>query len=163
MTQREPVKARDVLLSHWDHRVPVDLFALARALGIEVSCGPGSEDEETDLCAVVSCGAGRPRVRVSPSAAEPRRRFALAHAIGHVYLRHEGEFLDRISTYSTTQHDLAEAACNRFAVELLMPESAVKHFIMKLKVQDLRALARRFGVSEVAMRYQLQRLGWISR
>lgn len=163
MTQLSPVKAQDVLRSYWDGRIPVDLFALARALGVNIVGGLEAEEEGAGLCAVVSCDTVSPKVRLSSSALELRRRFALAHAIGHVCLRHQGDFYDRIATYSVTERDSAEAACNRFAMELLMPESAIKNLIVKRNVTDLRRLAQLFAVSEVAMRYRLQRLGWIPR
>jgi Zn-dependent peptidase ImmA (M78 family) len=59
-------------------------------------------------------------------------------------------------------YDPVESSANRFAAELLMPESAVRSMISDKAYSNLSALATAFNVSEVAMKYRLKNLGLVS-
>jgi Zn-dependent peptidase ImmA (M78 family) len=101
-----------------------------------------------------------------------RRRFTIAHELGHLQL-HPGRalildtsvrvnFRDPLSSLAT---DREEIEANRFAAALLMPPELVIQ-TAAVAPQDpdglVRSLARRFKVSQPAMGYRLINLGILS-
>lgn len=88
-----------------------------------------------------------------------RKRFTIAHELGHYCLHHrdgdEISYADLRSTISSPK----EAEANRFASELLMPENLVKEEHNKLLFPTVGALADRFAVSRQAMKIRLIKLG----
>lgn len=93
---------------------------------------------------------------------EPRRRFSIAHELGHHLLRHYDNFhIDPERTASDGHppgYDWRdERAANDFAAQLLMPATWVSaHF---KRSRDVPRLADQFRVSHEAMRYRLVNLG----
>jgi len=93
----------------------------------------------------------------------PRRRFTVAHEIGHHLLHSDGAaVLCRPADVETAQASerAREREANRFAAELLMPEALVRAAADR-DGPDPIALAPRFGVSDVAMGYRLVTLGYM--
>lgn len=104
-----------------------------------------------------------------------RRRFTIAHEIGHfrMHLPIEGVFPDRpqdiveLSSYgedpaADSDHLRREREANIFASALLMPEPLVAEHA-KASGFNLPALAERFEVSVPAMRLRLRLLGVLPR
>jgi hypothetical protein len=93
----------------------------------------------------------------------PRRRFTVAHEIGHHLLHSDGKaVLCRPADVETAQASerAREREANRFAAELLMPEAMVREAADR-DGPDPIALAPAFGVSDVAMGYRLVTLGYM--
>lgn len=156
--------ASATLRAHWDGQVPVNVVAVARGLRLEVIADAELSARGDGLSAVLEHGAsGQLTLRYNSKDAHVRQRFAIAHAIGHFVLGHRGVREDPPGHFSARVLNPEERACNRFATELLMPAPSVKHVIMKEELTDIQALAERFAVSEVAMAYRLEQLGWIPR
>jgi Zn-dependent peptidase ImmA (M78 family)/DNA-binding XRE family transcriptional regulator len=87
-----------------------------------------------------------------------RRRFTIAHELGHYLLEHHDRFHIDVEEGELLGHDWrAERAANDFAAELLMP----RRFVIDAfkKTHDPGLLAQRFEVSELAMGYRLVNLG----
>jgi len=76
-----------------------------------------------------------------------RKRFTIAHEIGHLKLNHLEDIVYRDSTTSLGTNE-NEVKANAFAAELLMPEELVRYAYNLLK--SVSKTARVFGVSEVA-------------
>jgi Zn-dependent peptidase ImmA (M78 family) len=105
-------------------------------------------------------------VGVNSLHAPNRQRFTLAHEIGHVVLhRHilEGAVhVDRVllrDRNSSTGTDQLEIQANAFASELLMPTDILENALGGRQVvldddADVAALAKKFRVSESAMRFR---------
>jgi len=95
---------------------------------------------------------------VDASLSEVRKRFAVAHALGHLALGHGGDFYCPESERSSR-----EAEANRFAAALLMPAPVVKALWLKLDggppAAKVRAIAERLRVSREALGYRLTELG----
>jgi Zn-dependent peptidase ImmA (M78 family) len=100
----------------------------------------------------------------------PRRRFTAAHELGHAVLHRDrmGRFRadEKIAEGADQPDDQMEREANRFAVELLMPESVIRARAVELKkehgccprgVLEYR-LAAELLVSQQAMRYRLNGL-----
>jgi IrrE N-terminal-like domain len=93
----------------------------------------------------------------------PRRRFTVAHEIGHHLLHSDGAtVLCRPADVEAAAGDerAREREANRFAAELLMPEALVRA-AADADGPDPIALARRFDVSDVAMGFRLVTLGYL--
>lgn len=152
--------------------VPVDLIAKAEGLPIV----------ETSLRSDVS-GALLRRADVSAIAvnnAHPhtRRRFTIAHELGHHILRHPGEadHLDwqftviRRDGASSDRTDTYEMEANFFAASLLMPREWLRKDVearvranhtVGMSEQDISTLASRYEVSSTSMKYRLMNLALI--
>ena len=88
-----------------------------------------------------------------------RRRFTIAHEIGHHFLHSDGAtVLCRAADVDQAEEAarLKEREANRFAAELLMPEELVREH--GAREADVAELARTFDVSPIAMAYRLVNL-----
>jgi Zn-dependent peptidase ImmA (M78 family) len=99
------------------------------------------------------------RVIVNADESEARRRFTLAHEVGHWICQClEGTTAAvycRDKDVSTAADRALEREANVFAAELLMPEPAVR----SRYGEDPEETAVRFGVSGEAMRWRLYSFG----
>lgn len=86
-----------------------------------------------------------------------RQRFSLAHEFKHV-LDHPFIAEAYSKLRGQAAGDWAEQLCDSFAAFLLMPKALVKRLYCDQGVQEVQALARRFQVSQAAMRIRLLQL-----
>jgi Zn-dependent peptidase ImmA (M78 family) len=81
------------------------------------------------------------QILCAPDLSQERRRFTIAHELGHVVLARRGEKPVR-------QSRELERLCDMFAAELLMPTATFIQAVGRVvHVQDIPALARSFQVS----------------
>jgi hypothetical protein len=106
----------------------------------------------------------RKEVWVSEHEPWERRRFSIAHEVGH-YLLHVGDISDGVFCRAAdlrpdpeSPERLREREANRFAAELLMPEQLVAREVGR-HGPDPVALAPLFAVSDLAMGFRLVNLG----
>jgi hypothetical protein len=135
---------------------PVPLDRVAAVLGIEVREDenmPGSEDGRLVEMLPPDSPDQLPVVYLNAHKASTRKRFTLAHEIGHFHIDNVPEYAAAArGTGSTSQR---ERLMNAFAGELLMPAALLEPFITE-HGEDVSAVAARFGVSEAAARRQLE-------
>ncbi len=92
-----------------------------------------------------------------------RRLFTLAHELCHAILAAPG-----ISNYSSTSNDV-EQFCNKFAANLLAPESLISQALSKTRTAPsinsdfVRLFSNRIGISQEATVLRLSELGIFSR
>ena len=161
-------QAQALLEQHAIKAVPVPVDRIVKSLGIRVEYAP-LDDELSGLAHIRD---GVPVIGVNALHAPNRQRFTLAHELGHLRL-HQRELVravhvDRGSlrrdALAAEGVDPIEMEANAFASELLMPTglliSALERHPVDLE-DDLAvaALAKRFRVSDAAMRYRLNSLG----
>nr|WP_301864480.1 ImmA/IrrE family metallo-endopeptidase [Bifidobacterium catenulatum] len=157
--------------------LPVDLKAIAEAIGLQSEMRYLPNDVDGLL---VRTETGAPfKAVMNASTSDNRRRFTLAHEIGH-YIhqfqnsKKDGPLGDVVSVEDTaysggsqvyahrdhrssTGHDSNERWANSFAASLLMPASIVRvMWASGMKPDDM---ALRFGVSLQALTYRLKNLG----
>jgi len=113
---------------------PIDIFALAHDMGIEVEL---TDDDE--MGALVLEGT-KATIRMSKKIAHSRQRFTVAYEIGRLAL---GPCTDPVA--------------NRFAAELLMPEDRMR--IVAQALSSVHEMASYFDVSTDAIIYRLKILG----
>ena len=158
---------------------PIDVNTIASKLGIDVV-----DDrclEERDAIGEISVTGGSAVIRINPvqNSYEPRRRFTLAHEIGHFCLHIESKsaFTDSSKTMSRTESywDVYESEANGFAAQLLMPKHLVfehgERILSEYKIETHREkmpidvfisnMAKTFIVSNKSMEYRLKNLNII--
>ena len=148
--------------------IPVPVERIAKSLGIRVEYAP-LDDELSGLAHIRD---DLPIIGINALHAPNRQRFTLAHELAHVRLhRRELEGAVHVDRGSLRRDALAadgvdpiEIEANAFAAELLMPThlliSALERHPIDLEDDDaVAALAKRFRVSDAAMRYRLNSLG----
>jgi Zn-dependent peptidase ImmA (M78 family) len=149
-------KARDILRQHWNLEFPVNVGQIAKALGMTIE-----EHSDIDYSGRLKY-VGRPKVpviEVNANDVRMRQRFTIAHEIGHHALGHGEGKRDTIDEFSLSNTSPVERAANQFAAELLMPESRIRNLIFEEGIKDLKKLASKADVSQVAMQYRLKNLG----
>ena len=174
MVDREVEAARALLARYCDTYpladdapVPVDDIAES-LLGLLVRLAPLEEGVSGILL------LRQREIRVNSTECErwpARRRFTVAHEIGHWEL-HASEveegFICRFGDVREEQPDkgspeqVREREANRFAAELLMPESRVRARVGAVGVQ-VPELADEFDVSALAMAWRLHNLEYITQ
>lgn len=149
--------ARFLLANYWNGQLPVDPEAIARACGVRVDPKFGLDGAS----GMFEFTGDVPVISYSVIESKVRQRFTIAHELGHWALSHGRSFRDEPSNFSTTSYSPKERAANQFAAELLMPADAVNVAISQQRISDIGQLARMFNVSQIAMTYRLQNLGWL--
>jgi|ERR1051326_4405118 Zn-dependent peptidase ImmA (M78 family) len=164
--------AEDLADERGKGRVPINVESIAHSLGLEVmkaNLGP-------DVSGLLVFNGAKAQVYVQEKDHEVRRRFTIAHEIGHHYLRHQfengehvhvdrGNYISQRGPRSSDGIDPKEVEANQFAASLLMPSKLLRARITKLpKAKPLldhhvSLLAREFRVSEQAMTIRLTGLG----
>ena len=159
-------------------KAPVDIDQIETNLDIKVE-----EDfslELRDVVGEIFFKDGLPTVKINPvkNSYLPRRRFTLAHEIGHFCLhsaKSKTGFTDSMKTMSRTESywDVRESEANNFAAQLLMPKSLIiaegQKYIESYKSRTgkkgiqpcifIEAMADIFEVSSKAMEYRLKNIG----
>lgn len=149
--------ANDVLKAHWDGKLPVNPFAIAKMMGIEVMESDPLSAESGHYC----YRDGAPLITYNPADAAVRQRFTLAHEIGHHIHGDIDAPRDTSEQFNSKSRDPREVAANRFAAALLMPAALVKYLVREKRITDLASLAKSFGVSTAAMEFRLKAIGLI--
>jgi len=156
--------------------VPIE--KIAKRHGIDVRCHPIDEEGVSGFLARQP-GRGA-IIGVNSHHSAKRRRFTIAHELGHYFLHGEqGQqevHVDRTqqftvklrSALSSQGEDTEEVEANLFAAELLMPtrfierDFARQSFDLSDDDEAVATLANRYGVSTQAMSIRLAYLGLIS-
>jgi Zn-dependent peptidase ImmA (M78 family) len=152
-------------------RPPVDVERVAKHLHLKIAHAELGEG----VSGLLISKGDRTAIAVQASDAPNRKRFTIAHEIGHFYLRHQfepgehvhvdhGHAITPRNSRSSTGVDPKEIEANQFAACLLMPTKLLEARIKALRTSSLRDshvtyLANEFEVSEQAMTIRLSTLG----
>jgi Zn-dependent peptidase ImmA (M78 family) len=168
--QKADAEALRILQSAEITAPPVNVDQIAKKLGATVL----QDDLDPEVSGLLYRRLGSTVIAVNRDQAETRRRFTIAHELGHFRL-HDGRPLivdhvvrarinlrDHRSSLATNREEIE---ANRFAATLLMPPDFVHaqmHDVIKKGLGELatiEALAKKFGVSPQAMGFRLTNLG----
>jgi Zn-dependent peptidase ImmA (M78 family) len=164
---RARTAATELLEKHGAASIPVNVERVAKAEGVRVEYAP----LDGELSGLAHVRDGVPIIGVNMLHAPNRQRFTLAHELGHIFLHrpqlelavHVDRGSLRRDPVSAAGTDPQEIEANAFASELLMPEHLIKAALegkaIDLEDDDaIAALAKRFRVSDAAMRLRLDTL-----
>ena len=148
---------------------PVPVKRIAKALGAHLRFSP----LDYELSGMIYVNKGTPIIGVNVLHHPNRQRFTIAHECGHLVF-HKEQITKEVhvdKAFLMLMRDSISAAgvnnmeieANRFAAELLMPESLLAKALGNepFDVDDegvVKALARNFKVSPAAMRFRLGNL-----
>ena len=165
-------KVHAVLEEFWDHTLPIRVEEIAQKMGLIVV--PYALEDDISGVLVVENGVGT--IGYNHHESQVRRRFTIAHELGHFELHRDQSslFLDKRfkvlfrsqSTPETRLNQQLEQEANAFAAALLMPEDVLRNEIANIEFDlggedALKKLASIFNVSSTAMSYRMARLGLI--
>ena len=143
-----------------------DVRAIANRIGITIVEGKIEVPNKKSVSGLIKLNGreGRPVIAVAQDQSEERKRFTIAHEIGH-FILHRTRMVhvdtDEVTAFrdsiSSTATDPNEMQANQFAAELLMPTNEVKNRInIGLAVGEemidiIRALSVTYRVSTLAV------------
>jgi Zn-dependent peptidase ImmA (M78 family) len=166
---RSDAAAKTLLTQFGIDEAPIDPVLIAEKLGVLVV----PQDMPDDVSGMLLRRGDEQVIGVNQKHHENRRRFTVAHELGHLRL-HRGRplildtdtrvnFRDTVSSMAT---DREEMEANRFAAALLAPEPMVRRAAREAEFRTAQQLvlimARHFEMSEMAMNYRLINLGIIA-
>lgn len=149
--------ARNVLNRFWNRSIPVNPFEIAQSAGAQVY--PDHSMTSQGLSGSFMFENNLPIIRYNPDDAYVRRRFTVAHEIGHWVLNHGPSMRDTAHNYRMDTVYYQERDANSFAAELLMPQQVVEWMVYQNQMTDVRKMADLLEVSGAAMHYRLLNLG----
>jgi Zn-dependent peptidase ImmA (M78 family) len=158
-------RATQVLRDHGMLDMVVDPVKLANGAGLRVY---NAKFGQENVHGLIALRGGTPRVYVNADDHSVRKRFTIAHELGHFFLHlasSEGEFIDDADNFRVpvepdtawTEERRQEWEANVFAAALLMNERLVRR--MWPEIRDIEGMARWFQVSQQAMAIRLDELG----
>jgi Zn-dependent peptidase ImmA (M78 family) len=171
MAQNAQQIARN-LLQKTENKLPVDILAIAKTYNIDVN----EVQLEDTVSGVLVVKEGRAIIGVNKTHHPNRKRFSIAHELGHYFLHSKNSnsevFIDAAPVFFRDEHssdgtEYQEIQANAFAAELLMPESLLKAELRNGPIDAfddtaLQRLASLFEVSIQALSIRLTRLGLIT-
>lgn len=155
------LKKHDVLLP------PIPVKSIAENLGVRVK----SYDLGDNVSGVLVVKQGIGTIGVNEKDPPVRKRFTIAHELGH-YILHQKKsdlFIDKKykvhfrDSKSTTGEYQNEREANAFAAALLMPQNMLIADLERYEISDDKAvsnLARKYKVSELAMSIRISNLNF---
>jgi Zn-dependent peptidase ImmA (M78 family) len=157
-------QAVDVLRQHGLYSLPIDPVLLANKLGIKVN---NAKFADESIASLIAKRGTISRILVEQSDLPYRKRFSIAHELGHhfLHLHADGEIVskraDMFRQREPTDEPISadrrrEIEANWFAAALLMPAELVRAEWMKKP--SITHMAHAFNVSEEAMGYRVDTL-----
>lgn len=158
----------------------VNVEMLAKKEGVDLT-EESFEDGQISGFIQMKTGNGRPAIVVNSANSDERRRFTIAHELGHYFLHknqsvhiddvdtadltldHREMVLYRDATASQATH-ICEIQANQYAAELLMPRVSITQDAAALREQNygmseiVEKLSGKYKVSQSAMAIRLNKL-----
>jgi Zn-dependent peptidase ImmA (M78 family) len=152
---------------------PVPVETIAEKMGAILVFEP-FEGKEDDISGILYRKGDNTIIGINSAHSETRRRFSIAHELGHLALHRKELFVDKVvridfrDRTSSLAIKAEEIAANAFAAGLLMPRDFLAREILRklskrssqpAKEKLINHLAKTFKVSPQAMEYRLINLG----
>ncbi|MBB3119723.1 ImmA/IrrE family metallo-endopeptidase [Pseudoduganella violacea] len=149
--------AKEILEQYWDGRLPIRPEQIAERMQMAMVGRGGAGDEGYNFSGYFSMRNGKPTIEYNVNDSLVRRRFTVAHELGHYVLGHQDAPRDYPDSFGSKNSSPIEQQANKFAAELLMPAYVVKAMALAGS-NSLDELANIFVVSKVAMGHRLSNL-----
>ena len=139
----------EILIKEKITKLPIDIVELCKKLNIEVKYN-SLESGDSGSCTVVD---GTPYIFVSQNCSEQRKRFTIAHELGHILLSHVGKY--RLVNREPSPNDnIIEQEANVFASRLLAPACV----LWGCKVKTAEEIAKLCDISNQAATFRMERM-----
>lgn len=152
-------EAINILNQYWDEKIPVDLVNIAKAMGVSVV----ERNLSPNTAGVIYYDGDLVNIDININNNLVRKRFTLAHELGHLQLGHlqncNPKFRVDDNHFYSNEENCDERDANNFAIELLIPEEAIKLLVRKKSVTSIDELSSYFLASKLAVGYRIQNLG----
>ena len=155
MNYKEYQKSRDlaweILLREKVRALPVDVLQICKRLGIRVVQlrEPRAEAGDGYSCII----EGVPYICIASDAPHARRRFTVAHELGHILLGHVGKHR-LVNREPSPDDDPIEQAANVFAARLLAPACV----LWGCKATSAEEIATLCDISPTAAKIRAERM-----
>jgi Zn-dependent peptidase ImmA (M78 family) len=163
-------KTSALLKSLGEVSLPIKIEEIARLKGLKVMPYPLGDD----ISGLLSIENGNGTIGYNENESKVRRRFTIAHELGH-YILHKDKsdlFVDKQFIYrskdsgNTVVNQKMEHEANLFASVILMPPDLLRKEVEKVQIdlgsgQAINELAKIFEVSPTAMSVRLSQAGYI--
>lgn len=142
-------KAWQILIDYKVKELPISVSALCDQMSIILRLYESTDGN--DGC----CGIrfGKPRIFVNKNCSIERRRFTIAHEIGHILCGHVGKF-ELVNREPSARDNPIEQEANVFASRLLAPACVLWGCGVKT-AEDIQRLC---GISQQAAEYRMERM-----
>ena len=154
---------KNILDNYWDWTLPVNIESIAQKLNINVLTLNPFAPEHNGVSGLAEIKDNGKFIYSNSFDSERRKRFTLAHELGHHMLGHvtpsNPMFRDNVNSFSSSSNSWLETQANEFAAEMLMPYVAIDFLRNNQGISNIAKLADIFNVSEAAMYYRLKNLG----
>jgi Zn-dependent peptidase ImmA (M78 family) len=150
--------------------LPIKIEEIARLKGLKVMPYPLGED----VSGLLSIEDGKGTIGYNENEPKVRRRFTIAHELGHYELHKDKSdlFVDKQFIYRSKDSGNSavniqmEQEANFFASAILMPTDLLRKEVSKIQIDlgsgpGINELAKVFEVSPTAMSVRLAQLGFI--
>jgi Zn-dependent peptidase ImmA (M78 family) len=154
------------LLRQYNLLIPgFNVTRLAEKIGVTVE-GKIIDDDVSGLLVIKNEKA---YIVYNAKHSKPRKRFTIAHELGHYHLHSKNKplFVDKTrevmyrNTASSTGEYMKEREANAFAAALLMPRCLIENYIKEFDdFEMVVAMSKKFNVSTQAMSFRLSNLGY---
>jgi Zn-dependent peptidase ImmA (M78 family) len=169
-------KVSELLDRHGITSAPIPVERIAQAEGIPIV----EMHFKSEVSGALIRSNGVSGIAVNAAQHQNRKRFTIAHELAHFLFEHKGLDEDHIDWKftvirrdgkSSEASDVQEIEANSFAASLLMPVQFLRADLndqvgfsgeAELDDSQIKSLARKYRVSEMALRYRLANLGLIS-
>lgn len=158
-------KVNAILRGFENLKPPINIEEIAIARGVKIQAFPLGEG----VSGVLAIENGRGVIGYNSEESKVRRRFTIAHELGHYELHRDQSnmFIDKQFIYRSKnaynpQEQVMEQEANTFASAILMPTSMVRDLVDTIDLKDddaIKDLAKIFDVSITAMSLRISSLG----
>lgn len=139
----------NILIQENITELPVNIVTLCKELGIEVKYYIPSDDND-GKCTIVE---DIPYILVNKNSSIQRKRFTIAHELGHVLLCHVGKY-QLVNREPSSRDNPIEQEANVFASRLLAPACV----LWGCKVKSSDDIVRLCDISKQAADYRMDRM-----
>lgn len=160
-------KAKDTIEKYSFNEFPIDPVKIALKVGIAVRDVQFKDIAEDSVCGGIIKENESIEIYVNKYDPINRKRFTIAHELGHYFLGHlenKGECID-LHRGINNENKIIEIQANAFAAALLMEKNRVEYSFNTLKKVGfsneniILELSKLFAVSASAMNLRVQKLG----
>lgn len=153
MTYKDYQNARNavwrLLIDLQISELPINTVKICAELGIKLHYYEQTGENDGMSCNI----KGIPHIYVSSAVSSDRRRFTIAHEIGHITLGHTGKF-ELVNREPSSEDNSVEQAANVFASRLLAPACV----LWGCNVHNAEQLQKLCQISKTAAEFRMQRM-----